>query len=247
MKQSWNAKKYIDNASFVADHGNPVADLLDPKEGERILDLGCGDGALTAQIETLGASVHGVDASPSMVDSAINRGLSAEVGSGDSLTFQNEFDAVFSNAALHWMKDYESAIGCVYSALKPNGRFIGEFGGEGNVLSLVQAMEKVFSDNESFGNFVNPWFFPAAEFYKSQLEKAGFRVNYIELIPRPTPLASGVSEWLKLFANGIVSHLTEDQKKLFLKKVERLVKPDLFKDGEWVADYVRLRFSATKV
>lgn len=247
MKQSWNAKKYIDNASFVANHGNPVVDLLAPTKGEKILDLGCGDGALTSQIETCGAHVHGVDASPSMVDSAINRGLSAEVGSGDSLTFKNEFDAVFSNAALHWMVDYESVIGCVYAALKPNGRFIGEFGGEGNVHSLVQAMEKVFSGNDAFGMFVNPWFFPTAEFYKAQLEKVGFKVNYIELIPRPTPLTSGVSEWLKLFANGIVSDLTEDQKNTFLEKVETLVKPDLFKGGEWVADYVRLRFSATKV
>lgn len=177
MKQSWNAKKYVDHAAFVANHGNPVVDLLDLKEGERILDLGCGDGTLTSQIEKSGANVHGVDSSSSVVDSAISRSLSAEAGSGDSLTYSDEFDAVFSNAALHWMTNYQSTIRYVYSALKPNGRFICELGGKSNVLSLVQAMDKVFSAHAELGKFIHPWFFPSAEFYQEQLEMAEFKVH----------------------------------------------------------------------
>lgn len=239
-------KNYVNHASFVAIHGNPVLDLLDPKEGEKILDLGRGDGASTFRIAKAGVIVHGVDSSSNMIRSAIDRGFCAEVGSGDFLAFTNEFDAVFLNAALHWMTDYESTIAGVYSALKSKGRFVGEFGGEGNVFALVKAMSKVFSDNEEFGNFNNPWFFPSAKFYKEELEKGGFNVDYIELIPRPTPLSSGVGEWLRIFANGIASHLRDAQKGSFLKEVEVLVKPSLYKGREWVADYVRLRFSAVK-
>ncbi len=246
MAQSWDAKKYVDHASFVATHGNPVVELLSPLKGERILDLGCGDGALTEQIQAAGAEVYGVDSSPSMIDKARQRGLSASVTSGDALIFKAEFDAVFSNAALHWIKNYDAVIAGVYGALKPGGRFVGEFGGEGNVHCLVQAMERVFSENSAFGEFTNPWFFPSADFYKERLESAGFKVDSIELIPRPTPLDSGVGEWLKIFANGIVGDLDDEQKVQFLSEVAARVEPVLFKDGKWNADYVRLRFSATK-
>ena len=247
MNQQWIAEAYIDHASFVAEHGLPVLRLLDPKPEERILDLGCGDGALTQELVTIGVDVHGVDSSPSMIKAARSRGLSSEVLSGENLTFHNEFDAVFSNAALHWMTDSIAVIKGVHKALKNGGRFVGEFGGEGNVRALVNAMEMIFTSNPEFGEFKNPWFFPNAERYKAQLEDSGFQVSYIELIARPTPLDSGVMEWLKIFSNGITAGLNAEQREKFLTEVEELVKPSLLHDSQWVADYVRLRFVAHKV
>lgn len=247
MNQQWNADEYVDHASFVAEYGMPILKLLDPKPKERILDLGCGDGALTQKLTVTGASIHGVDSSPSMIKTAKSRGLSSEVLSGENLTFNNEFDAVFSNAALHWMTDSKAVIKGVHNSLKKGGRFVGEFGGKGNVGALVTAMERVFLRNSEFGHFRNPWFFPSTEEYKAQLEQCGFQVSHIELIPRPTPLDSGVREWLKIFSNGITSQLNEKQKGNFLAEVEELVKSSLLHGERWVADYIRLRFVAHKV
>lgn len=247
MSQQWSASQYIDHASFVADHGLMVLKLLNPKQGERILDLGCGDGALTQDIKKMGAIVHGVDSSQSMIEAALARGLSAEVMSGDKLTFMKEFDAVFSNAALHWMVNADTVLNGVFNALKPNGRFVGEFGGEGNVGALVHMMSTVFQNHPEFGVFKTPWYFPSTEEYRQKLQNNGFKVHYIELIPRPTPLSSGLKEWLKIFTNGITRDLNVEQNERFLNEVEDLVRPHLFVNGQWVADYVRLRFSAQKV
>mgnify|MGYP001474891077 CR=1 FL=1 len=247
MSQKWNATQYIDNASFVAEHGSPVLALLSPLPGEKVLDLGCGDGALTKDIEKFGAIVHGVDSSPSMIESAKERGLSASVMSGDALNFSNEFDAVFSNAALHWMKQSDVVIQGVFKALKQNGRFVGEFGGKGNVAALVNGMGSVFEKHSEFGVFENPWYFPSVKEYQEKLQDNGFKVHYIELIPRPTPLKTGVKEWLKVFSNGITTNLDKNEKNQFLTEVEQLVKPKLLVNDVWVADYIRLRFSAQKV
>jgi len=247
MSQAWNANQYVNHASFVAEHGSPVLDLLTPKSGDRILDLGCGDGALTQDIAKSGAIVHGVDSSQSMIKTAKQRGLSAEVMSGDNLIFNNQFDAVFSNAALHWMTNIDSVLHGVAKSLKSNGRFVGEFGGQGNVATLVNAMNRVFKHHSEFGEFNNPWYFPSIEDYQQKLQNNGFHVHYIELIPRPTPLDSGVEEWLKIFSNGITNNLNQEQKSKFLNEVKDLVKPHLHIEGKWVADYVRLRFFAQKV
>lgn len=246
MTQTWNADQYSHHAPFVATYGEQVLALLCPVEGQRILDLGCGDGFLTEKIQALGARIHGVDASTSMIRAAQKRGLSAEVTSGEALNFVDEFDAVFSNAALHWMKNSTEVISGVHRALKPKGRFIGEFGGEGNVRALVNAMETVFRHHPDFGEFINPWYFPSVGEYKAALENQGFVVDYIELIPRPTPLESGIVEWLKIFSNGITRHLSPSQMSSFLTEVEELLKPLLLVDNQWMADYVRLRFSASK-
>lgn len=246
MSQTWNAGQYVNHASFVAQHGLPVLDLLGPKSGERILDLGCGDGALTADIAKSGAVVHGVDASPSMVAAARERGLSAEVMSGDQLDFHSQFDAVFSNAALHWMTNADSVLAGVHRVLKPGGRFVGEFGGEGNVAVLVNAMRAVFDRHPGYGEFHNPWYFPSVEDYGQKLQRAGFQVHYIERIPRPTPLNTGVRTWLEIFSNGITRHIPKNRLDEFLDEVETLVRPHLYVDDQWVADYVRLRFVAHK-
>jgi 2-isopropylmalate synthase len=247
-KDSWQASQYINHASFVPQLGNPVVELLNPLPGENILDLGCGDGTLTLKIAEAGAKVHGIDASESMIAAARKRGLSAEVGSGETMNFQDQFDAVFSNAALHWMIDYNAVINGVRKALKPDGRFIGELGGQGNIAALIDAMCSIFNRHEEFGEFKNPWFFPSVTQYQQALERGGFQVSYMELIQRPTPLKTGVREWLKIFAKNITQDLNPEQKERFYQEAEQLLKPVLFTEKEgWVADYVRLRFAAYKV
>lgn len=246
-QQKWDADQYINHASFVPELGNPVVKLLNPRRGETILDLGCGDGTLTLKIAEAGATVHGIDSSESMIGAAQKKGISATVGHGENLNFNHQFDAVFSNAALHWMKDYHAVINGVSRSLKNNGRFVGEFGGQGNIKALIEAMQTIFEHHPEFGEFKPSWFFPSATEYQQALESAGFQVSYIELIPRPTSLKTGVREWLKIFARHITQGLNQEQKETFYQEAETLLKPILYteKDG-WIADYVRLRFAAYK-
>ncbi|MFZ3037412.1 MAG: class I SAM-dependent methyltransferase [Rugosibacter sp.] len=246
-QQNWNASEYVKHASFVPTMANDVMGLLDPKEGEVILDVGCGDGELTQKLQEKGCSVIGIDSSPSMIETAKNRGIESYVMDGHNIPYQNKFDAVFSNAALHWLTQPERAIKGAYLALKVNGRFVAEFGGKGNIAALLKAMQEVFEENADFGQFHMPWFFPSVEEYQGLLEQAGFHVKYIELIPRPTPLKSGVEKWLEIFAEGITSHLSQEQKTVFLGSVKNKLLSVLFTEQSgWVADYVRLRFEATK-
>ncbi|MEM6839659.1 MAG: class I SAM-dependent methyltransferase [Cyanobacteria bacterium P01_C01_bin.120] len=244
-KQTWNAAQYQDHASFVAELGSPVLRLLNPQPGECILDVGCGDGALTEKIAKIAKEVIGIDSSESMVAGAQQRGLNAVLMSGDAITYENQFDAVFTNAALHWIPSYDSVIKGVRRALKIGGRFVGEFGGMGNISTLVKAMSEVVGRHPEMGSFINPWYFPSDVEYRDCLEGHGFMVNYIELIPRPTPLETGVQEWLKIFANHVISGMPPHLEKQFLLETEGLVRPVLFSEGNgWQADYVRIRFAA---
>ena len=249
MKETnnWNADKYNKHADFVSNLATPVVDLLNPIENEKILDLGCGDGTLAVEIEKLNTKVIAVDLSQSMVDKTKEKNIEAYVMSATELNFNNEFDAVFSNAVLHWVKDSKIAINKINNSLKNNGRFIAEFGGYGNIKFLTDAMQKVFDKHKEYGEFNNPWYFPKDTDYKKLLEDNGFKVEYIELIPRPTSI-DDISNWLDIFANGIVSHLTSEQQLNFKQEVREILKPKIYteKNG-WVADYVRLRFKAIKV
>jgi 2-isopropylmalate synthase len=245
--QSWCAHQYSDHAAFVSELAAPVLDLLNPQPGEHILDLGCGNGTLAANIQRAGATVVGVDASPSMVAAARENGIDAQVMSGEALTFQNEFDAVFSNAALHWMPEFKTVIQGVYAALKHGGRFVGEFGGAGNIQHLIEAMSAAFAKFPELGEFSTPWYFPTDQAYARALEDQGFQVPVIQLIPRPTPLKTGVREWLKIFADYLLYSMDAETAELFLDQVEQQAKPRLFSPEQgWVADYVRLRFVALK-
>src|SRR5580698_5877750 len=197
--QSWNSEGYDKNARFVTDLGAPVLELLAPKPGEHILDVGCGDGVLTKMIADVGCSVVGVDSSADFVKSARKLGLIVLQTSASDMDFGPSFDAVFSNAALHWMKDADAVIGRVAHALLPNGRFVAEMGGRGCVQTLQSALIEELDRRGHDGQAANPWYFPTVEDYGGRLAAAGFEVRSIALIPRPTPLPGDAMGWLTTF------------------------------------------------
>jgi SAM-dependent methyltransferase len=246
--QIWSAADYARNAGFVPALGGPVVDLLDPRPGERILDLGCGDGALTAEIAARGAVVTGVDASPELIAAARRRRLDVRLGDGERLDFVARFDAVFSNAALHWMRDQEAVVAGVRRALVPGGRFVGEFGGHGNVAAIVTALIAALSRHGIDGAARLPWVFPTAAEFASLLRGHGFEVATIALVPRPTPLPTGLLGWLETFANPFLGGLDAAERAEVLATVEALCAPSLRdRSGNWTADYVRLRFAAKRI
>jgi SAM-dependent methyltransferase len=245
--QTWDPERYARNARFVADLGAPVVDLLAPQAGERILDLGCGDGVLTAKLAAMGCAVIGVDASSPQIEAARKLGVDARVMDGENLAFDNEFDAVFSNAALHWMRDPDGVIAGVRRALRPQGRFVAEFGGHGCVAKIKKALVEALNRRNINGEAAIPWFFPTVEDYSQRLTKAGFTINYIALIPRPTPLPGDVTAWLETFAESFTNSLPPADRPAYIAEVQETLRPQLCNaEGQWTADYVRLRFSAKK-
>jgi trans-aconitate methyltransferase len=245
--QRWIPDRYARNAAFVAELGAPLLDLLDPKPGERILDLGCGDGALTEKIVARGAAVLGVDSSADQVAAARARGLDARIADGHDLVFRAEFDGVLSNAALHWMKRPDAVIAGVWRALRPGGRFVGEMGGEGNVAAVRRALAAAMERRGLDPSAADPWYFPGPAEYRARLEAAGFVVRSIELIPRPTPIPGDIADWLQTFAESFLFAVPEGERPRFLAEVADALVPALRRPGEgWVVDYVRLRFAAMK-
>jgi trans-aconitate methyltransferase len=244
--QNWQADRYAQHAHFVPALGQPVLELLNPQPGERILDLGCGDGVLTEKIVAAGAAVVGVDASAEMIDAARKRGLDARVGDGARLEFSREFDAAFSNAALHWMKrDPDAVIAGVARALKPGGRFAGEMGGHGCVAAITVALFAVLVRRGAGDNLESPWYFPTVADYRSRLECGGFNVEYIELIPRPTPLPTDMAGWLDTFAAPLLGRLPASERVSARDEAIAMLRPVLCDEaGRWTADYMRLRFLA---
>lgn len=247
MSQKWDADKYAENARFVSDLGAEIVQWLSPKPGERILDLGCGDGVLTEKLVDLGCTVVGVDSSPEMVAAAKKRGLDARVIDGEALPFEKEFDAVFSNAALHWMKRPERVIEGVRRALVPQGRFVGEFGGHGNVAQVIEALKQSLSARGIDADELMPWYFPTEEEYQGQLEKQGFGVEKIQRVERPTPQPGRLKRWLETFAGPFLSPVAQEHRDGLLEEVESRCRSALLQpDGTWIVDYVRLRFAARK-
>ena len=245
--QTWDAARYAATGRFVADLAGGVVELLAPQPGEAILDLGCGDGALTEKLAATGAIVTGADASPAMVAAARARGLTVHEVSADALPFAGEFDAVFSNAALHWMPNAEAVIAAVYRALKLGGRFVAEMGGMGNIAAIRVALQAVLSRFGIDAEAVAASFYPAPAHYQRLLEAAGFEVRSIALIPRPTPLPAGMEAWLNTFRNGVLDLLGPEGRAKALAETSELLRPALCDaDGNWTADYVRLRFAAVR-
>jgi trans-aconitate methyltransferase len=243
--QKWNPESYATQVRFVSDLGLPVVDLLAPRKGERILDLGCGDGVLSERLAGFGCQVVGVDASPEMVAAAKARGVQAHVTSGEALRFDQEFDAVFSNAALHWMTNPTEVIAGVWRALKPGGRFVGEFGGQGNIAAIVGALESALVRRGLTAP--HPWYFPSAQEYRRLLDAQGFSVRSLSLFERPTPLPHGMTAWLTIFVQPFLDPIPEGKRSGFLSEVIESLRPRLCDAaGTWTADYVRLRFAAVK-
>jgi trans-aconitate methyltransferase len=243
----WDPKRYSEQGRFVSDLGGPVLELLAPRTGERILDLGCGDGVLTKCLADLGCEVVGVDSSPEMIAAARGLGLDARVADGRSLPFETEFDAVFSNAALHWMKDLDLVVEGVWRALRPGGRFVGECGAPENVGAIVAALEAELSARGIDPKLLNPWFFPEKQELRRLLEEHGFLVRVLEKFARPTPLPGDLVGWLETFARSFVAAVSQAERKEFLEAVSERCRPALCDEhGTWTADYVRLRFAALR-
>jgi trans-aconitate methyltransferase len=247
--QDWKADRYAQHAHFVPALGAPVLELLRPQAGERILDLGCGDGVLTEKIAASGAVVVGVDAAADMIAAAKRRGLDARAMEGGKLEFSAEFDAVFSNAALHWMKrDRDAVIAGVHRALKPGGRFVAEMGGHGCCAAITVAMVAVLERHGILdGAATIPWYFPTVDDYRARLERAGFKVEYIELIPRPTPLPTNMAGWIELFTQPFLNRLPPEQRPRAVEEAVEVLRPVLCDEqGRWTGDYIRLRFAARR-
>jgi len=244
---AWNADDYNKNARFVSDYGHQVADLLGDIRGLRVLDLGCGDGPLTKELENRGADVVGVDASPAMIEKAKELGLNVAVMDARELTFDNEFDAVFSNATLHWVKPPELAVAGVARALKPGGIFVAEMGGHGNVAAIVTALIAA-TRLHGLPDFESPWYYPTPSEYGQLLIEHGFEIESIALIPRPTPLPTGMLGWLKTFAQTSLAEFRQESVTTVLDTAVELLKPSLCDSaGNWTADYIRLRFRAKMI
>ncbi len=243
--QTWNASEYSAHGRFVSDLGADILNWLDPAPGEEILDLGCGDGALAERIVARKALVRGVDASPEMVAAARKRGLYAEVIDATQLKFRQQFDAVFSNAALHWIQDQPAVLRGVALALKPGARFVAEMGGHGNIAAIRVALHAALARHgiaalEDVSNF-----FPTVSEYCGLLETHDFLVERIELVPRPTPLPAGMRAWLDLFRRGVLDAVPIELRESLLNETLSYLQPALCdREGNWTADYVRLRFRA---
>ena len=250
MAQTWDAKAYGEHGAFVHGLAGGVLEWLAVRAGEEILDIGCGDGQLTLRLVEAGARVRGVDASPAMVAAARGRGLVVDEAKAEALPFADaSFDAVFSNAALHWVREQDAMMAEVRRVLRPGGRFVAEMGGQGNIAAIRVALAAVL-ERYGVGNLedgVN--YYPTPQVYTRRLAAHGLRVDNIALIPRPTPLGEGGMEaWLRTFRRGELETAPEALRETIVRETVELLRPILCdEEGHWGADYMRLRFAATAV
>ena len=246
-RDNWDSSLYDDQHSFVWRAGADLVDLLHPEPGERILDLGCGTGHLTAKIAENGARVTGLDSSPSMIAQARQNFPGLHFTLADARDFRSDetFDAVFSNAALHWIHDAEAVVRCVASVLKPGGRLVLEMGARGNIRRIRQVIESVFAEAGRAPNC--PWFFPSVAEYSTLLEKHGFDVRTAQTFDRWTKLehpGRGLREWIEMFAGSYFEGIPNGDRHVLIGHIEERLRPELYVEGAWFADYRRLRIEA---
>lgn len=245
----WNPDLYTDKHAFVWQLADSLVDMLAPQAGERILDVGCGTGQLTATIAEAGAEVIGLDNSESMLSEARREfpHVTFDLKDAHNFSYDSPFDAVFSNAALHWVTDPVDVVRCIASVIRPGGRFVAEFGGHGNVRCLCRAA-RVASESVTGQPISHPWYFPGIANFSSLLETAGLEVTQAHLFDRPVPLEgeSGLRDWLSMFGSHWLDKIPADQHADFFRLAENDARPDLFRDGRWHADYRRIRIVALK-
>lgn len=250
---TWKVDLYNKKHAFVYQYGEDLIQFLDPKANELILDLGCGSGQLTNEINKFGAKVIGMDSSKEMIADAQAKYPNLQFFVKDAANFQFEkpFDAIFSNAVLHWVLDSENAILSMNKNLKLGGRLVVEFGGKGNVQTIVKSVRKYLKERGYIKNStVENWYFPSISEYTSLLEKNGFEVEFANLYDRPTELVdneSGIKDWIEMFGSSFFSDIPMKEKKAILEEVQNDVREKCFIDGKWYADYRRIRILAKKV
>jgi len=252
MSSDWNPSLYQSNHAFVWEYGKGMVELLAPRAGDRVLDVGCGTGQLTAQIARVGAEVMGIDNSPAMIEQARRNfpGLRFEVADVSAMPYRAEFDAVFSNAVLHWVREADAAAGGIARALKPGGRFVAEFGGHGNnrlLLSAVyRAMETMgIAEPEKY----NPWFYPTIGEYAAVIERHGMEVTFAALFDRPTALEGGergLANWLDMFCARLTAPVPDERREDLQRLVKQHASASLWREGKWWVDYRRLRVVAQR-
>jgi trans-aconitate methyltransferase len=244
---AWDATRYQDQHSFVWRFGASLLDSLGPQPGERILDVGCGTGQLTAEIARSGAAVTGLDSSPEMLAEARKNypDITFVPGDAASFRFPGPFDAVFSNAVLHWVKDAEGAIRSIAQAVRPGGRFIAEFGGKGNIASVQAALRTVFGPD---ADARSPWYYPSIGEYAPLLERHGFEVGNASLFDRPTPLEGedGLANWLRMFTGTYLRPLAPERADEVVRRLVEHLRPALYRNGIWTVDYRRLRVACVR-
>jgi len=250
MADRWDSALYEDRHSYVWRKGEALVELLELRPGDRVLDLGCGTGHLTAHIAAQGADVTGIDLSASMIAQARQNfpKLKFVLGDGSAFRFEEPFDRVFSNAALHWMPEADSVVASVRENLKPEGLFVLEMGAKGNIRHMLAALESVLRD----GGFTprNPWYFPSAAEYAGLLEKHGFEIAGLWTFDRPSELEhpeKGLREWLEMFAGAWFEGVPAAARNGLVFEIEARLKPVLFTEGRWWMDYRRLRVVARKL
>lgn len=247
----WDPGLYSERHSFVFEYGEELTELADVRPGERVLDVGCGTGQLTARLAELGADVLGIDSSPAMVEAARKAypTISFEVADVVELDIDSGFDLVFSNAVLHWVKRAQTAANAMATALRPGGRLVAELGGRGNIAAIKGAVDQAVAEsNISPEALAKPWFYPSLAEYVAILTEAGLEVTFAHLFPRPTPLDgdSGLRDWLEMFVRSHFSGLSDEAVDSVLSRAVEIAAPSLRNDGVWHADYVRLRITAVK-
>lgn len=250
-KDQWNANLYDTSHSFVSKYGHSLIELLDPKQGERILDLGCGTGDLAKNLSDSGVDVVGVDKSENMVAKAIAKypSISFMVQDATDLKFTNEFDAVFSNATLHWVKPPIQALHCIYQSLQKGGRFVAEFGGKGNVQTITdEIIQQIKEAGFEYKDEQFPWFYPSIAEYSALMEEAGFRVTFAQHFDRPTQLDGehGLRNWIDMFGHLLFDGIPEQTKNQIITNVEANLREALYQDVHWLADYKRIRVIGVK-